>query len=47
MSYFDSENHYKYKVSKALTFGSMSTFLKNIKEVVKISETRELRVRNN
>lgn len=44
-----SKNYFtrKYKFNMALTLGSVHTFQENIKKVVILSETRDLRFRTN
>lgn len=45
MSYFNSDDYFKYKVSRAMTLKSMFTFIAKIKMSVKLIETRDLRFR--
>lgn len=43
----DSDSHFKYKVIRALTLGSMHEFLAKIEKTVTLSETRDLNGRAN
>lgn len=47
LHFSDSDYNFKYKVDSAQTFGCLRIFLANIDKVIKLRETRDLRVRNN
>lgn len=42
--YSDSDYHFKYKVNRVWTLGTMWTFLVMIKRLIQFIETRDLRV---
>lgn len=45
LSYSDSDDHFQYKINRALALGIMRTYLEKIKKVVKLSKLRDLSAR--
>lgn len=45
LSYSDSDDHFQYKINRALALGIMRAYLEKIKNVIKLSKIRDLRAR--